>query len=664
MEVPVRIEYDDGFVNVGMGNEYTIRMLWEEFRSITHQTWEFGPTLPIRREIDGTVVHGISWEWSELSALINADTEVRHPPKVVEDRGRGTLIRNLKSQGKLLQYWARSEANIEVGVFFPAEVDNQPWNVEYWMNLSLQLVPDALSEDYAGILRDRAVEKISEFSGATAQWLDGIGEFRVETRYSFNTIRFWLCPKSAYGTRIKRPMAEDPSPRDKWYLANGVMAFTFPLVDEVQDAPQRLFGQHAELQERYVDEEVQGGKIALIAFKQMRAQKPPNSLDRMQSTFSKQTAYNQRVLEAEQSIAGINCDVPHFLEDMTADEPVFVCINSSKEMKREEQAVAGQLWVQGDRQMTATNAVLDGMTNTRESVLLCAAAEAVTWNHASQPDENRKGQRVVIFPKELVQLEAFLATSDPSVDLEDGHPSAYEVISRESAKFETPPLFVKEDSEFVANDPILSANVPIWLARSRQVATGGRRRVLEDGRDVLSSSDEDDSDMEPDQEKGMYTAEMDPTMGPVRLSPAQAAKLRLLGKATRAEGFPEPLQSFRLSTDAHMADDAPSGLIGGIGKLMARLRDAISPASSRTPTPVTSDNEDQDEMSEDQKRLARFGQRKAAFSREPADNPTKGQQVLKYPIVPYSGDGSGAGGFRGVVGSGSMDTCVAQGNPS
>jgi hypothetical protein len=84
-----------------------------------------------------------------------------------------------------------------------------------------------------------------------------------------------MCPKGAYGTRLKRPMAEDPSPRDKWYLANGVVAFTFPLLDEVQDAPQRLFGQEAEFQERYADEEVQGGKIALIALKQMRAQKPP-----------------------------------------------------------------------------------------------------------------------------------------------------------------------------------------------------------------------------------------------------------------------------------------------------------------------------------------------------------------------------------------------------
>jgi hypothetical protein len=123
---------------------------------------------------------------------------------------------------------------------------------------------------------------------------------------------------------------------------------------------------------------------------------------------------------------------------MTVDEPVFVYINSSEEMKREEQALAGQLWVQGDRQMTATNLTPPGMAKTRDSALLYAAAEAVTWNHASQPDDHRKGQRVIIFPKDLPQLEEFLATADPNVHQEDGHPIAYEAILRESQKYETP----------------------------------------------------------------------------------------------------------------------------------------------------------------------------------------------------------------------------------
>jgi hypothetical protein len=208
---------------------------------------------------------------------------------------------------------------------------------------------------------------------------------------------------------------------------------------------------------------------------------------------------------------------------MSVDEPVFVCINSSEEMKREEQAIAGQLWVQGDRQMTASNISPPGMANTRDSALLYAASEAVSWNHASQTDEPRKGQRIVIYPKDLPQLDEFLATCDPNADPEDGHPLAYEAILRESQKFETTPCFWREDSPPVVNDPLLAASVPEWLAKSRQVATGNRRCVLEDGADVMSSSDEDDPNMVPDKETGMYTPGMDPKAGPPKISEAEAA---------------------------------------------------------------------------------------------------------------------------------------------
>jgi carbohydrate-binding DOMON domain-containing protein len=48
----------------------------------------------------------------------------------------------------------------------------------------------------------------------------------------------------------------------------------------------------------------------------------------------------------------------------------------------------------------------------------------------------------------------------------------------------------------------------------------------------------------------------------------------------------------------------------------------------------------------------------------PADDPTMGQQVPSYPIVPYSGDGSRAGGFRGVDGSGSTGYVCDKLSPS
>jgi hypothetical protein len=84
--------------------------------------------------------------------------------------------------------------------------------------------------------------------------------------------------------------------------------------------------------------------------------------------------------------------------------------------------------------------------------------------------------------------------------------------------------------------------------------------------------------------------------------------------------------------------------------------------------------EDEGFQTEDQKRLSRFGKRKAASSqREPADQPkgakapppTMGQQVPKHPMATRSSDGSRAGGFRpGVGGSGQTDTRVARSHPS
>jgi D-aminopeptidase len=196
------------------------------------------------------------------------------------------------------------------------------------------------------------------------------------------------------------------------------------------------------LQGRYDDPEVQGGKIALIAFKQNRAQKPPNFLDRMWSTFLKQVAYNQRAIEAETGVAGVNSEIPDFLSGMNLDpeELLVICVNGSAEMKREEEAIGGQLWMQSGRQMTASNKVIDGMANSRESSILSAVREAVTWRHVLEPEgERRKGQLVIIYPNDLPHLEAVLSTGDPNIDSADGHSIAYADILQAYQTFENPP---------------------------------------------------------------------------------------------------------------------------------------------------------------------------------------------------------------------------------
>jgi hypothetical protein len=154
-----------------------------------------------------------------------------------------------------------------------------------------------------------------------------------------------------------------------------------------RDSPQILF--QGCLQERYDDPEVQGGKIALIATNNQYMQKPPNSLHRMTTTNLKQVAYNQRVLKAEEEIAGINCDIADFLTEMSLDaaEPVIICVNAGASVKRHEAAIRGQYWRQGDREMTAPNHVMEGLSNTRESATLSATFEAVGWRHAPEPQD-------------------------------------------------------------------------------------------------------------------------------------------------------------------------------------------------------------------------------------------------------------------------------------
>jgi hypothetical protein len=564
MDVQVVFEYDDGFMKIGMGEAYTLNMLVDEFHYLTRESWLIFPTLPIQRIEDGSVVHGWTDNWAETAALLREQSQLQLPPRIIEDRSRGALICKAESQTKLIKYWSRIQRDVEVGVYIPGENKD----IEYWMGITVPFEPDAEDAYYPGTLMDLFIQNARILSPEVAQWLTIVDKFAVQTRYAFNSVRVWYCPKvlkdgsKIYGSRVKRPLAEESAPKDKWITA-GPMAFTRPPTPDGQLDPITLFGPTAVLQERYDDEEVRGGKIALIAVKQIRAQKPPNGLDRTQSTFSKQVAYNKRILEAEKEILEIAISTPQFLMDMNLDEPVYVCVNSSEEMNRNERSIAGQLWIQGDRSMTASNLAPDGMADTKDSALLAAVAEAVSWNHASQPDQPRQGQRIVIYPEHLTQMDEFLTTCDPNGDQEGGHSLAYNTILQEQAKYENTPIIVNESSEFVTANPILSQLVPDWMSKAEQIATGCRHRTLEDGRDVMNSDEEDDENMVPDTYEGAYTAEMLDVegklkMGPVKLSSAEANRQRLVArvlasaKASTAK-VPTASQPLAVTPDPTMA---------------------------------------------------------------------------------------------------------------
>jgi hypothetical protein len=454
-------------------------------------------------------------------------------------------------------------------------------------------------------------------------------------RYVFNKRRIWYVPNDSLKARFTRSLAEEPCPKDKWYSTTDLLAFSVsPLPDDqIGNLPTLLFGPWSHIQEPYDDPEVQGGKIALIAFKQKRVQKPPNFLDRMQSTFLKQVAYNQRIVEAENEISGINCDVADFVAGMTLDpaDELVMCVTGSLEMKRNETAMAGQLWMQGDRMMTASITAYDGMSNSKEAAILPAVAEAVVWkNDALELDGPRKGQRVDIYPKELTQLDIVLSSGDPNADAESGHPIAYQEVLAAAQSYEHPPIFLREDSERITSDALMSSEVPKWMCMAERVATGSRRRVLENGPDTWHSDDEAIEDVLPDEEHDMHTSEMDPKKGPMKIPQTEAARQRAAANALKQLKSQPPRpqtpvggssdnddpdgsdmiwsksrQTFRKNKAKVLFDsEAGNSIVSSpqLSQITTILR-VSSPEPTRQPTPLTSPvNSDDEGMSEDQRR--------------------------------------------------------------
>jgi hypothetical protein len=263
--------------------------------------------------------------------------------------------------------------------------------------------------------------------------------------------------------------------------------------------------------------------------------------------------------------------------------------------------------------------------------------------------------------------------------------------------FENPPVVLKEDSEIIISDPVVSEKVPEWMAIAKQVATGNRRRVLENGDNKMNSSDEDDPDMQPDVLTGMCTEGMDPEKGPIKLTQAQVAAQKAAAKARNTSVAPSSSQS----PDYNSSDDddlsRPEWIwtqtLGHARRNKAWVRklaqDSLElpapepqkalPAPERQLTPMSSDTEDQEFLTEDQKRVARTAKKKsvAASPRAPepkpapeakASKPMKGQESpetkVSHPMAARIRIASRAGGLRPGGGSGQTDTCVANGNPS
>jgi hypothetical protein len=236
---------------------------------------------------------------------------------------------------------------------------------------------------------------------------------------------------------------------------------------------------------------------------------------------------------------------------MSADpaEPVIVCGNAGESMKRHEQHLGGQLRMQGNRMMTATNIQFDRMKNDATSVALAAVEEAVEWKHVLELyDVKRPGQRIVIYPPLLEKLETVLVTGNIGLDMEDGHDIAYQRILSACDSFENPPRFFSSNcGDFGGLD--IADKVPMRTAA--QVSIGGRRQVLENGNDICNSKSDSKNEEHEEELTGMYTSGIKvgedgrPVDGELYgLPPEQASALRA-GAIGCAVGFKGPTTQAR-----------------------------------------------------------------------------------------------------------------------
>jgi hypothetical protein len=425
------------------------------------------------------------------------------PVRIQDENTRGTAINHAEDQAHMLQYWAWSQQPVRTGVGLYIN----DHSCEYWLDIPLQtVVYENEGQACFAVLHQLWLEELSRLSPQVAVACERLEtDFVYKMRYQGNVLKVWYTPGELTLACLSIPLAEKPISKDKWFDGRVTVLSDPPMSDDIAaDFGRILLG--GQLQERCDNQEVQGGQIALIASNNNIVQRPPNSLDRMHASYSKQVAYNQRVLSAESEIAGINSEAADFLSQMAVNpsEPIIICVSSGLSFKRHEQRTGGQLWMQSDRKMTDTNIPFPGMTNDAESACLAGVAEAVEWAHVLEDGlPKRTTQRVVIYLPTMSEFTRVL--SGDTSNLAEGHDIAYVRISNACSKYEAPPAFFSADAEiFGGIDP---EKVPLWMHTAAQVSIGGRSTVLKNRPDACNSSSDSDNEDQEETLKGIYTKE-------------------------------------------------------------------------------------------------------------------------------------------------------------
>jgi hypothetical protein len=242
----------------------------------------------------------------------------------------------------------------------------------------------------------------------------------------------------------------------------------------------------------------------------------------------------------------------------------------------------------------------------------------------------------------MTKLTEVLREQNPSLDQEEGHLLAYVTILQASQAYEHPPVFVPEDNEQLQSDPQIARRVAEWMNTAAKVAAGNRRRVLEDGRDVMRSDEEDaisPKEAEPDEEHEMYA--------PGCTSLEQAKMTEEQAQAQRAKSKIPPRS--QTPVDGSSDDDDPKGpdQIWSQSKHYCR-RNTNKPVPA-APAPVP--------MSMPPKPVP---EAKASKPRKGQESP---EAKASHPMSTRQ-RASGAGSLRSGGGSGRTDTRVTKGHPS
>jgi hypothetical protein len=192
--------------------------------------------------------------------------------------------------------------------------------------------------------------------------------------------------------------------------------------------------------------------------------------------------------------------------------------------------------------MTPANTVTNDMGLSREEVYFSCSADVLAWRHALEisedPDYERPGLRVAVYPKSLNKLGLVYSTCNMGIDGEACRWPAYEAILVQAASWAHRMILLPEDPEDVARFEELTGNVESWMRDAKTVAVANYRQALEDGPDVCDSESESENSDHGEQwsNAGMYTQEMlgpdgQPLEGRSRLTTEQANALRAKGKS-------------------------------------------------------------------------------------------------------------------------------------